>query len=232
MIDDLQWADLDSIALIEEIVRTPDAPNLLLIATLRTNAGHTGTEVNLKLQQIPGVRHLHIEPLPPEHAEELVSRLSSGGDASFDVSKIAEDTGGHPLFIAELVRYAHTGGADRDIRLDDALKARIDSLAEPARRVLELLSASGRPLTRKTVARAADMELDQLISNVEFLRTENLVRTSGTRQSDNVETYHDRVREVVAKCSKKRHSHLHERLALALEAVARIRLRSTILSLG
>jgi serine/threonine protein kinase len=38
-VDDLQWADLDSIALLADVLRAPGAPPLLLVATLRSAAG-------------------------------------------------------------------------------------------------------------------------------------------------------------------------------------------------
>ena len=219
LIDDLQWADLDSITLLAEITRAPNAPNMLLIATLRTlsdDSTHAGLQT--KLEQIPDVRHLHVEPLPPEHAEELVARLAVGTGIGVDAHRIAEEAGGHPLFIAELVRHSFSEDASKEFRLDDALKQRIDALPTPARRILDLLAIAGRPLARKTVARAAEMEFNQLINNIEFLRTENLARTAGTRRSDTVEPYHDRVREIVAKFAAENSRNYHKRLALALEA--------------
>src|SRR5262249_35807601 len=42
-IDDLQWADVDSLALLGDIMRPPNAPPMLLVATLRV-----GTERQLR----------------------------------------------------------------------------------------------------------------------------------------------------------------------------------------
>src|SRR5207253_3160522 len=38
-IDDLQWAGSDSLAMLAEIVREPSCPGLLVVATVRTEAG-------------------------------------------------------------------------------------------------------------------------------------------------------------------------------------------------
>ncbi|HEU4615277.1 MAG TPA: serine/threonine-protein kinase, partial [Kofleriaceae bacterium] len=41
VIDDLQWADADSLALLGEIMRPPEAPPLLLVATVRSDDGES-----------------------------------------------------------------------------------------------------------------------------------------------------------------------------------------------
>ncbi len=219
LIDDLQWADLDSIALLSSITRAPDAPNILLIATIRSNLGYSQDEINLKLQEMHNVLHVPILPLPPEQAAELARQLASKSNGVIDANEIAKEAAGHPLFIAELVRHStFFGEKNSQIGLDEALTGRIEALPGPTRHVLELLAVAGRPLMRTTVATATKMEFNQLTSIIEFLRSENLARTAGTRRSDTIEPYHDRVREVVVRTATNNIDSYHQRLALALEA--------------
>lgn len=65
LVDDLQWADADSLALLAEVFRAPDAPPLLLMATLRAGADFDVAEV------FPGdVRHIVVSNLPPDRARD------------------------------------------------------------------------------------------------------------------------------------------------------------------
>ncbi|MCE9579941.1 MAG: serine/threonine-protein kinase PknK, partial [Deltaproteobacteria bacterium] len=73
-IDDLQWADPDSLALLAALIRAPEAPPLLLVATVRgpdDDAAAAGARLAL-----PGdLRHLSLAPLGPTDARALAARL-------------------------------------------------------------------------------------------------------------------------------------------------------------
>ncbi|HZF48566.1 MAG TPA: AAA family ATPase [Polyangiaceae bacterium] len=260
-IDDLQWADADSLALLAEIMRSPGAPRLLLLVTLRaalrsevpiapsvegpassgvasvSNAPAPSSSPGelsvapLRVQQIErlflgDVRTMHIEGLPQSDARALVEALlqaSKEGSTSDVSAAVAEEAGGHPLFIDELVRRRLlAGGGTGPLRLEDALWARIAKLEPEARRALELIVAAGAPLDQETAARAAGVEFNDFSEQVALLRAENLVRTSGARRADAVEPYHDRVREaVLLHQTSSSQKGLHDRLASALEASGR-----------
>src|SRR5262249_7286972 len=146
VIDDLQWADADSLALLREILHPPEAPPLLLVATVRTPT--TGfTELPCE------VRSLALERLPPDDARRLASVLSGG--ASF-ANAIAEEAKGHPLFIDELVRHAQetAGKARGEVKLEDALWARVLRLEAPVRTLVELVAMAGGPLPQDVAADA------------------------------------------------------------------------------
>ena len=222
--DDLQWADTDGLALLTAILRPPDAPAVFWLATLRddvTLSEATRDALRDAESAVGPLRRLTLGALSPEEARELASRLLGRAFAAgaADPAVIADEAGGHPLFIDALVRHAALGGASRSpIRLEDALLARIAELEPPARTLLELAVVYEIPLPLETAARALSLEGRTLTRYVSVLRVAQLVRAAGTRQAPCIEPSHDRLRTVVQ-------AHLdvaalrarHEALALALE---------------
>ncbi|HXU69286.1 MAG TPA: AAA family ATPase [Polyangia bacterium] len=223
-IDDLHWADEDSLLLLDAILRGPDAPPLLLVATLRHAL--QGAHPEAMAERVPGdVRRIHLSPLLPDEARALTGQLLrlSSKVAPFEDATIARDTAGHPLFIEALVQYRLT--VDRDggpARLEEALWTRIERLPPPARRLLEAVASAGRPLEQEVAAAAVALEWGDFSRQMALLRASHLLRTSGARPSDRVETYHDRVREtVMAHVPPDAQQGWHARLAGAFEACAR-----------
>ncbi|MBL0214126.1 MAG: protein kinase [Myxococcales bacterium] len=208
VLDDLQWADTDSIALLREILHPPNAPRILVVITRR--------EVGLR-PELPGpVRAIPLGRLSAEEGRELISLLAPGREPEADA--LVSEAGGHPMFMHELVRH-HGAPLTSTSRFDDALWARILRMDHRARRVLELIAVAGAPLPQGVIGQALDYEPPRLTKLLGLLRATWLVRTGGTRSNDPVEPYHDRVREaVVARVPAPRRRRYHERLATVLLA--------------
>jgi serine/threonine protein kinase len=225
VIDDLQWADGDSLALLSEIVRPPHAPELLLVATVRetSESGSPGSSrLHAWCSSIGELRQLHLHNLPPVDANRLAALLlQQGAGRGLDATTIAAESDGHPLFIDALVRHRMAPGAQAgDVRLDDALWMRIASLGPLPRRLVELVAITGRPLPQAVLARAAGVEAGEFSETVSLLRRANLIRTEGIRATDTIEAYHDRVRVAVsAHVEPAQLIRSHERLAFALESL-------------
>ena len=159
-IDDLQWADDDSLALLAALLREPEAPTMMALFTLR--AGAPPLELGLP----PGrVRHVHVARLPADEAAEL-ARLLLGADpppgAPLDEAArtIATEAQGHPLFIDELVHHARLPTEPTEgqpLHLDDALRARIAQLPAEARRLLDVIALAGLPIGLDAAAEAAGL---------------------------------------------------------------------------
>jgi hypothetical protein len=206
MIDDLQWADRDGLALLQHVAAVARA-RVLMVATAREGEGDpaaawlaTGTCID-------------VAGLGPGDAAELARQLA--GDAAADA--IAREATGHPLHIAELARYWRRSGTAA-LRLDEAIAGRVGDLPADQARVLGLIAIAGA-LPQAVIGDAAALGGSAWWYAVAALRAASLVRTHGPRGADVIEPYHDRVREAVAaRLPRPVVIEGHGRLAAALEA--------------
>jgi serine/threonine protein kinase/tetratricopeptide (TPR) repeat protein len=221
-IDDLQWTDADSLALLQDILRPPNAPAILLVVTMREATGEAGAAPSL-LASLPGeVRTIKVDRLARDDARRLAEVLlaQAAGTSWSDAAAIAAEADGHPLFIDELVRHASLSreSTTGSLRLDDALWRRVLRLDEASRRVLDVACLLGAPVSQEVVAHAAGIDMGELAHAVSLLRATHLVRTQGARVTDAIEPFHDRVREaLVARLAPNARQASHARIAAALE---------------
>ncbi|HUH01978.1 MAG TPA: protein kinase [Kofleriaceae bacterium] len=222
VIDDLQWADADSLLLLHHLLRPPGAPPLLLLVSSREPpvAGGDGAAV------LPGdIRVVPLASLEIADASRLARRLLGQTIVASTVSPaaIAVEARGHPLYIAELARHAVLAGAGDgqrgEFRLDDAIWRRVAELAPEVRVVLELVSLVGAPLPQEVIRQAARQDAADFARHASLLRVAHLVRSRGSRGQDAIEPYHDRVREAVqAHVEAPTRIALHGRLAAAIDS--------------
>ncbi|HWW61346.1 MAG TPA: protein kinase, partial [Thermoanaerobaculia bacterium] len=101
-IDDLQWGDVDSAELLKEILRPPDAPALLFLASYRAEEEETSPFLRAFLAA-GTMREVRLGTLNAEESRQLVSELVP--EATAEIARlIADESGGSPFFIDELVR--------------------------------------------------------------------------------------------------------------------------------
>jgi tetratricopeptide (TPR) repeat protein len=241
VIDDLQWGDLDSATLLGDVLRPPDPPPLLLIVSYRSEeAGAQLLLSALSSRQspldsssgsFPSTRVLAVEELSHADAVELARALLGPTSTSSEevADFIAKESSGNPLFIHELAHSVPAGGepaAGRErpegpesgagTTLDSVIRRRVANLPEDARTLLEVVCVSGCPVERAVVKQAAAIDVDEQ-SAMGILRAGRLIRAAGTGGKEEIETYHDRIREaVVAHLPPERLKVHHRSLATAL----------------
>jgi eukaryotic-like serine/threonine-protein kinase len=233
-IDDLQWGDVDSISLLGEIFAAPDPPPLLVLCTYRREYRDSSPCLTslFELQKInPAIRwfDIAIEPFSVEETHDFARTLLRDASISEAIaSRIARESGGNPYFAVELARYAsrfsveetRSFGTD-SLRIDNLLRDRIDALDIDSRELLEVVAVHGQPLAQADAYLAAGFA-SRDPAPLNALRLANLVRSAGFNQTDQVESFHDRVRHAVLQSvPADRRRSLHGSLAATLEASER-----------
>ncbi|MHC4390253.1 MAG: protein kinase domain-containing protein [Planctomycetota bacterium] len=208
-VDDLHWADADSLALLAEVMPESDAPPLLFVVTARPGVGTPPP---------PQARRIALGLLEPEDARALARDLL-GDDA--EAGRVVGEAGGHPLFLCELARYVAEAGSEAAAtsKLEDALAARVERLTPEVRQALELVCVAGVPTSQGLLQRASGLPVGPWRTALGALRSARLARTRGGAAASQVEPYHDRVRETVyGGLTEEPRRAWHARLAEALES--------------
>jgi hypothetical protein len=216
-LDDMQWVDNDTMTLMADLLRPPAPPAVCVLLSARP-AGASAIE-DLVARSGIDARRLSLGPLSFESARRASRELL--GDAVPDLAdQIARESGGSPFFLGELALHARATGSSsaQGLSLDTVLSQRIGRLDGATHAVLELLAVAREPISHRVLKFASQNTGGDLARIERTLQRENFARSSGARIDDRVETYHDRIREVVYEgVSRARRQELHRRLAVELE---------------
>jgi len=233
-IDDLQWGDVESAGLLARLLG-PDGPPMLFIASYRSEhveaspllpALFTAIEAEPDAQ----IRKIPVGPLPVTVLESLACELldvlePGGAEHGARARHIASEAKGSAYFVQELVRYevsAPARGWDaKAASLAAVIQARSEQLSAEAQRLLRIVSVAGWRISVGVAQRAAELGPEERRAFVE-LRAGHFVKSTGTRDTDTIEPYHDRVREMIvgalaSEDSQAAHLHIAEALEASLD---------------
>lgn len=231
-IDDLQWGDPDSAALLGELFAVDDPPDILLVVASRTAGASPCAFLRSFFEELARTSrlepvNLHLEVLGADAAAALAAAALE--DAGFRehpeplVQRIARESQGNPYLLQQLAQYTSEIGAATDpqvepaVNLGAAVRSRIEELPDSARRLLEVVAVCGRPVRDSVAMEAAERPSDSL-RWLTLLRTRKFIRAMTIGENEAFEPYHDRLRDAVLgeipDGRLKRH-HLH--VAVALE---------------
>jgi serine/threonine protein kinase len=205
VIDDVQWADPDSCALLAELVRTASEP--LRLCLVATKSPGEGDEI---VQLLGAQSTLRLGGLDARDAAELVGQV--GPIESAQATRIVSETRGHPLFLRELARQPVT------MHLEEAIWTRACTLTQSAQNLLAAVAVAGSPIPRHIAVTAAGLTPVEGDAHIAALVNEGFIRAHGPLAVDTIEPFHDRIRTAIyARQSEERRRELHHALALALE---------------
>ena len=115
-LDDLQWADAPSLALMGLLCANPDSHNLLIIGAYRDNEVSASHPLTLTLNRIrdegAAVQTILLGPLSPEDLNQMTAdTLHQPQTNTLELSQLLlEKTGGNPFFVTQLLKEIHDQG--------------------------------------------------------------------------------------------------------------------------
>jgi hypothetical protein len=214
-IDDLQWADKDSLLLLEILLEEPAGAYCIIASVRGSQAERLGPRgaLHALAQSKRELRHMTLTGLPPGEAKALLGVFSPRARPAIEA--LLREANGHPLFLQEL---ALSGETLEGATLDDLLFARIQRLDEKTRELLAFVSILGVPMEQRLIAQAAQNSAADFSARASLLRSGFFVRTMGRLETDTIEPYHDRIREIVSsRLAPSQKRAMHARLAEVLE---------------
>jgi serine/threonine protein kinase len=223
-IDDIQWGDRDSAAVLAALLQPPDAPPLLTLLTHRSDeAGPRPFLEEIQRLRDRGalgeVLEIPILELTLDESRQLAGLL--GGPMADDrLQSIAHEASGSPMFVSEMVRFVTAmGGEHAPANLDDLIRLRVAAMPAAERQVLEMLAVAGQPLERNVLQATIG---DEIGNAVLALRSERMIRSRVIDAREALDASHDRFREaVLASMTEDDRRAGHLRLAVALEDLGR-----------
>ena len=223
LIDDLQWADADTIEWLQYFLRSASGARCLVVGTVRAEEEQDNPPLQRLLGQLERDDLLTVTALGPLDQVAAAELTGAVAEHTLDAAALALDfreTEGHPLFIVERGRMEmarHTGVSDDHARprVQSVVAARLALLSEEARAAAETAAAVGRDFRFDILAQASDLEEDALVRALDELWRRHIVRVQSDERWD---FSHERIREVAySAIGPARRRLIHRRIAQGME---------------
>lgn len=187
-LDDLHWADRDSLLLLQHVLDYFDGSGLFVLAARRV------TDADEPALLTGPHQRLFMHGLAPHDAQALAATLL--GSRQQALEPLLRHADGNPLHLQEL---AHLSGElampARELTVERAIARRAAALLPEAARILQRICVAGAPVPYGVLADAADLKGAALYSALAKLRIQRLLQPGATAAE--AVPYHDRVREAV-----------------------------------
>ena len=231
LLDDLHWADEDSLALLTHLLRAPETPRLFVLATAWPPGESDGEALDRFLRRMrrPGgeevLTQLWLGPLSPDDGNRVVeSALRQSAEfAPGAIESICKEAAGNPFLLVELARL-HTEHPELDIpTVSSVVRRRLSLLNVDEMALVELAAIAPGPIDAELL-RAVLMEDSRALSlegaGLRRLCGLKILCESSTRSgalddgNERYDFYHHRIREAIkADIPAARAKILHRRLA-------------------
>jgi predicted ATPase/DNA-binding winged helix-turn-helix (wHTH) protein len=248
-LDDIQWADEASLAIVGYLMRTASQEPLMLVPLVRTeemsDPSHPVSQWLKRQADYKSYTSLALQPLKEEATDVAIRAIFGGGPNSPQIppralQTISRSTGGNPYFLNETIRLLIAEGAIvydpsqenmrwqwhgvKDLRLPDTLVmaagAKLDRLSKDVRELAEQASVIGDEFRVETLALMSDRSEEEVERLMEEGVRLGVLTERGLLAGEDCRFYHSILRRVLYDgLSPRKRKRLHGRAANALEVV-------------
>jgi DNA-binding SARP family transcriptional activator len=207
MLDDIQWMDEASSALLNYATRLLSHLPVKFACTARSGELSQRTAISQVIQVLRREQRLKIIELPAfdrGDTAELIRSVKVNDSLHLSIETVDQvftDSGGNPLFVLEIARALSQSSSthtDHSDNLEALIRDRVEKLEDTARDFLPWAAAFGRSFKPTTVAQVVDFPLPQLLTAIEQLEQQSIIRpSSSTGNEIGYDFAHDIVRQVV-----------------------------------
>ncbi|KQM05454.1 transcriptional regulatory protein,putative transcriptional regulator [Frankia sp. CpI1-P] len=220
ILDDLHWADAETLALLSAVgTQVTDAPILLLAAYRDGEAGPALSEALARLAT-RSPRRLALGGLSRAAIADVVGALCPRPVDADTMLALAERTGGNPFYVRESARLLASEGAlvalsDVPDGVRDVLRRRLARLPEASVAVLRLAAVAGREADVEVLIDAASTDEEGVLDALDAGLIAGLLTEPAPGR---VRFTHALVRDTLSSdLSRLRRTRMHARLGAALE---------------
>ncbi|WCO68294.1 BTAD domain-containing putative transcriptional regulator [Iamia majanohamensis] len=223
VVDDLQWADASTLALLQQVLVDHRSGRLLVLATLRRPAGRPTEEVDRLLADLHRdhlVASVEVEGLSAPDVGALLRTRGVELDAAA-VDAVRDRTAGNPFFIEALVDHGDdlvgVDGRSLPTTVRDVLDSRLAAIPADDARVLTAAAIIGLRVDLDLLAEVSGTDPDDLLDVVDRAVASGLLAED--EDLGWVTFPHALVRQaLVARTSRNREARIHLAVGSALEA--------------
>lgn len=225
-IDDLQWLDQASLALLRYIFRPQQSHHLplLIVGTQREGEPMPGwAQLKSSLDREGILHHLLLYRLSLAEVVALARAVGLPPHIQTDIflTRLLQETEGNPLFIIEFMQMLRQTELEAEAQwpipptIHDVIHSRLNRLSRETNHLLAAAAVLGRGFSDSQLQQVSDLSLENTLQAIDEAIAANLI----IEQAGTYDFTHDKIRAVLRdSLTQSRRRYLHLRVAGALEA--------------
>lgn len=227
VIEDLQWADDTTLAILEFLFRRWDRGRLQCLFSVRSEELNRNSTLrnfldtlNVHEDFVP----IQLKDLDRHPSQELIQSLSDRHLHQDEVAHLQSLAGGNPFFLIELTLEYLAGRVDKPVlpttsftiplSIKQVLRRRLNQLSPESERILNAVAVHTRPISVRDLTKVTGIPEGRFIGGLDQLHHFRLIRNQGTR----ISPAHELIRQTVyQELNPSVRAWMHERVAQLLQ---------------